>query len=86
MKDHTINAIAQGRRLQDENKLTEMTQNEQVSAAPVPIYIDGFGLTGIFIGFMFLAPILILVSCMMDIFVTTKTVEHQLLIGRVELS
>jgi len=57
--------------------------SDKVDASKL-ISVNGNGLAGIMVGFCFVIPILILVSCMMNIFVSQIKVEHSLMLGRIE--
>jgi hypothetical protein len=50
----------------------------------VKINMTGHGIAAIATMILFLVPVLIIVSCMMDIFVTTKQVDKPLLLGKID--
>ena len=54
------------------------------AAAIVYIHINGIGVGGIAVGFLFTFAILIGIQIMMVIFVNTKTIDEPLRMGRIE--
>jgi len=71
-----------------ENSSTNQTANNtQVKAKDddvVYYHINGNGVAGIAVGFIFLIAVLIGVQVMMAIFVNTKTIDEPLRMGRIE--
>ena len=55
-----------------------------LKALPVYIHINGIGVGGIAVGFLFTFVILIGMQIMMAIFVNTKTIDEPLRMGRIE--
>lgn len=79
----------------DVPKDTQLTENNQTGIKPQNepkrkdndqiIHMTGHGVAGIFTIILFLVPVLILTSCMMDIFVSTKQVDKPLLVGKIDM-
>lgn len=76
-----------------ETNLLQNNKNEGASvlpliaptkAAAVYIHINGIGVGGIAVGFLFTIAILIGMHIMMVIFVNTKTIDEPLRMGRIE--
>lgn len=64
--------------------VTAVASPKLAAAAVVYIHINGIGVGGIAVGFLFTICILIGVNIMMVIFVNTKTIDEPLRMGRIE--
>jgi len=75
-------------RVLSQNKIPRITQMTTVNAptntTTTTISINGYGVAGIFSFIFLLVTVVIAISCMDSIFVSTKFVEHPLLLGKVE--
>lgn len=69
-----------------ENNQTGIQQKNEPKAkgGNQTIHMTGHGVAGLFTVILFLVPVLILTSCMMDIFVSTKQVDKPLLLGKID--
>lgn len=81
LKEQETNLIQENK---SENVLPLVAPKNKLSAATVYIHINGIGVGGIAVGFLFTFVILIGMHIMMVIFVNTKTIDEPLRMGRIE--
>jgi hypothetical protein len=81
---HKFRALVQQEANAVNNTDNTANNNVELNNLPQQLHINGMGAAGIGVTIVFLIPVLIGIMALMSIFVNTKTVEHPLLVGKIE--